>query len=59
MLFIFISEFHSNCAPSSGAAAAVQTTKEGGKQEKVYDAVVQDKIWKQAVHNEKNGAKQW
>ena len=53
------SEFHSNCAPRDGVSAPA-ANKEGAKPSiHTVDVVVQDKLWKKAVHNEKSGHKQW
>lgn len=61
------SDFHQNCIPKEvkahAAAASVNTQGQTSKHsEAAYgklDAVTQDKVWKQAVDNEKKGVKSW
>lgn len=62
------SDFHQNCIPKEvkerqQAVAATIAANTGGKSNEgdasKSDAVTQDKIWKQAVLNEKKGVKEW
>ena len=58
------SEFHQNCIPKEVKAqkAKVEAAPTGKHPEGEFsncDAVTQDKIWKQCVETEKNGAKTW
>lgn len=54
------SEYHNKCAPPPQHRAPAASTKTGGTTGvAAVDVVTNDKIWRQNLHKEKNGARQW
>lgn len=56
------SEFHKSCVPTGKRPVPQGTSNPGQSNEESHsglDNVTQDKIWRQAVENEKKGAQQW
>ena len=53
------SEYHNKCVPTKAASRNLVTTNQGDHATAAVDVVTEDKIWRQALHKEKTGAKQW